>query len=187
MKIKKHIKITLVIIGILGVLVTTSIYTYKQLHKSTNSVESQELQSTNKEYLKVGEDAAAKLPTGSTSEEKYKVKYDAIYQEVFQKEAGILAKDITTSDTDIEEMLNDESVTKISKVLVLADDNSTWRYYIYTNENMSINKGDAFLGYTIQDIDSPTEEEQYEYLVKSAKCIKLVDKINARVEEIMHG
>lgn len=153
-------------------------------HKGSENVTKPQVVS-NTEYKKIGEEAVSKLGD-ATADEKYQAKYDAIYQEVFLKEVDTLSEDITVTDQEISDVLNDPSQVKIAKVLILSNDTEEFPYYIYSDETDDYEIGDNLLSYTVKDITSPTEEEQKDSAEKTVKSRKLVDKINSRVEEIIH-
>lgn len=183
---RKKFAITILLLSFC-IVVLASIFVYSKrtvpTQETAQLISNEEKQS----YISYGTKALDSVNPNMSIDEKYNIKFDAIYQAIFRDKAELLIKDIAVSDIEINNYLVDVNNRNLSKILILSKDNLEWSYNLYNDspEINSLKEGDKWLDYDIKRIEDATMEAKRDYAEKSLKSQRLVNKISQITKEIL--
>ena len=117
--------------------------------------------------------------------ERLSIESEVLFQMLLKDRGDLIAPTIDATDKEVDEYLQDSLAKNLKQKLILVNGDDTWDYFTYTDSDDSYAVGDKLLGYTIQDIIEPTDEERFEYARKSILAKKLVKRVENEVEGIL--
>lgn len=140
-------------------------------------------------YNAIIKDVENKLPKGANAEDVYDAKFEAVYNEVFAKEADALSKGVDVDEQDIQNYLSNKANKKPVRVVVVysKDGKSTYDYRLYSdNPYAEQDIGEEFLGLKVKEVRKVTEDDLRLEAVKNISASRLVARVNERTKQVLN-